>query len=210
MGAVDGVGAVGARLAVYRAVWRVFCGAFAALAAVAALLLLSGEILLLTVLVALVAGTTAASMYSSGDGNGVISRRWTRRQVVTSVTSSCAVATLAIGLAGVLGLSVVWMVVLLTAGSPRAVQWYGERLGWSAAPRRVDAPTGSTADLCRQWRDSYEALRQAKTDRQRLRIVMERQHCLDELGRRDPEGLEAWLSSAASAAGDPGRFIKSQ
>ncbi|MFG1913142.1 hypothetical protein [Kribbella sp. NPDC048928] len=74
----------------------------------------------------------------------------------------------------------------------------------------MDAPQRSTADLCRQWRDSYEALRQAQTDRQRLRIVMERQHCLDELGRRDPEGLDAWLSSAASAAGDPAHFLKSQ
>src|SRR5438874_513460 len=76
--------------------------------------------LLLTVLLAVVVGTTAASMYSSGDGYGVMSRRWTRRQVLTAVTSACAVATLAIGLADALGLSVLWLVVLLTACSPRA------------------------------------------------------------------------------------------
>lgn len=210
MGAVDGEGAGGAQLAVYRTVWRVSCGAFAALVVVAAALLLSGETVLLTVLIAVVASATAASMYSSGDRNGVISSRWTRRQVVTAVTSVCAAASLAVGLADVLGSSVLWLVVLLTAGSPRAVQWYGERLGLGATPRRLDAPQGSTAELCRQWRDSYEALRQAKTDRQRLRIVMDRQHYLDELGRLDPEGLEAWLSSAASAAGDPARFLKNQ
>ncbi|MEU4196842.1 hypothetical protein AB0E69_33415 [Kribbella sp. NPDC026611] len=32
---------------------------------------------------------------------------------------------------------------------------------------------------------------------------MGRQRCLDELERRDPEGLNAWLGSTASAAGDP-------
>lgn len=36
---------------------------------------------------------------------------------------------------------------------------------------------------------------------------MARQRCLDELERRDPDGLHACLSSPASAAGDPRRFL---
>ncbi len=84
-----------------------------------------------------------------------------------------------------------------------------QRYGVTATERH-DIPQRSTADLRRQWRESYEALRQARTDKQRLRIVLERQHCLDELDRRDPEGLQAWLASAASAVGDPSRFLKSK
>ncbi|MFG1912356.1 hypothetical protein [Kribbella sp. NPDC048928] len=95
------------------------------------------------------------------------------------------------------------MTVLLAAGSPPAVRWCAQTL--SIGHR--DVLQRSTADLCRQWRDSYEALHRAKTGRQRLRIVLERQLCLDELGRRDPEGLEAWLTSAAS---DPSRFLKTR
>lgn len=106
-----------------------------------------------------------------------------------------------------LGPSVLWLTGILAVTSPRAVWWYS-RFGTAAGP--IDVPKRSTADLCRQWRDSYDALRQARTDNQRLRIVVERAHCLDELGRRDPEGLQAWLASAASAAGDPARFLKSQ
>lgn len=36
---------------------------------------------------------------------------------------------------------------------------------------------------------------------------MARQRCLDELERRDPDGLHAWLGSNASAGGDPSRFL---
>jgi hypothetical protein len=41
----------------------------------------------------------------------------------------------------------------------------------------------------------------------RLEIVKARARCLDELERRDPVGLQAWLESSASPAGDPARFL---
>lgn len=40
-----------------------------------------------------------------------------------------------------------------------------------------------------------------------LRVVQQRQLYLDELERRNPAGLAAWLASGARAAGDPTRFI---
>ena len=95
----------------------------------------------------------------------------------------------------------------LLAGLAAAI-WYRRR----HQTRRTDVvdhglPTVSTAQLCREWHESYEALQQAATSVARLRIVMARQRCLDELERRDPEGLNAWLWSNASAAGDPSRFL---
>ena len=53
----------------------------------------------------------------------------------------------------------------------------------------------------------YAALRSATTLAARLRIVQIRQRCLDALERRDADGLNAWLASNASAAGDPGPFF---
>jgi hypothetical protein len=50
-------------------------------------------------------------------------------------------------------------------------------------------------------------LRDAATPAARLHLVELRQHCLDELERRDPAGLSAWLASTASAGGDPSRFL---
>jgi hypothetical protein len=40
-----------------------------------------------------------------------------------------------------------------------------------------------------------------------LSIVEARRDYIDELERRSPHGLMAWLASGARAAGDPSRFI---
>lgn len=200
----DGNAAVGQFAAFYRGVWRAFCGVSLLLGVVAALLL-SPQLLPLALLISLLAGVTAATMYSAND-----TARWTRRQVTTAAAAGAAVIVLAGGVAVALGPSVLWLVVLLGATSPPVVRWCGGMRGPGTPPGRRGVPARSTADLCRQWCDSYDALREARTDAQRLRIVMERQRCLDELDRRDPEGLQAWLASAASAAGDPTRFLKHQ
>ncbi|MEV0788017.1 hypothetical protein [Kribbella sp. NPDC050459] len=199
----DSEGTAGAQLALYRAVWWGFCGAFIVICGAAAALLLPSDILLLALALVPVSGATAAAMYG-GDTDWL--SRWTRWQVAVTVAVIAGASTLILGLTDVLGYSVLWLVLLLGASSPPAVRWYrgGPRIGRAGLPER------STAELCRQWRDSYDALRRATSDAHRLRIVLERQHCLDELGRRDPEGLQAWLASAASAAGDPERFLKSQ
>jgi hypothetical protein len=198
--------AVGPQLAVYRAVWRAFCGVSVALGLAAAAMLLSLEVLEVTFLAVVVAVVAAWGLYGSNGDDP----RWTRGQVVTAAAATAAVGTLVLGLTVVLGPSVFWLAVLLGASSPPAVLWCSSIAGFGTPVKHLDVPTRSTADLCLQWRDSYEALRQARTDKQRLHIVIERQRCLDELDRRDPEGLQAWLASAASAAGDPARFLKSQ
>jgi hypothetical protein len=200
----DGNAAVGQFGAFYRGVWRAFCWV-SFLLGVLAVLLLFPQVLALAFLTGLLAGATAATMYSASD-----TARWTRRQVMTAAAAGAAAIVLAGGLAVVLGSSVLWLVALLGATSPPVVQWCTGMRGPATAASRRDVPERSTADLCRQWRESYDALRQARTDAQRLRIVVERQRCLDELDRRDPEGLQAWLASAASAAGDPTRFLKNE
>lgn len=64
------------------------------------------------------------------------------------------------------------------------------------------------ADLCRAWRSSYVALDRATESNQKLRAVQIRALLLDELGRRDPKGLEAWFRSGARAAGWPDRYLR--
>jgi hypothetical protein len=66
----------------------------------------------------------------------------------------------------------------------------------------------SNADLCRAWQESFDALRKSESPAVRLRIVEARQRYLDELERRDPDGLHAWLESNASPAGNPARFVQ--
>jgi hypothetical protein len=64
------------------------------------------------------------------------------------------------------------------------------------------------ADLCRAWRSSYVALDRAADPNEKLRAVEIREVILDELGRRDASGLEAWFRSGARAAGWPDRYLR--
>ena len=75
------------------------------------------------------------------------------------------------------------------------------------APVRTDASQLSDHDLCLAWRASFSALQRSTSLAQRLRIVAQRQACLDELERRNRRGIAVWLASGARAAGDPRPFV---
>ena len=78
-----------------------------------------------------------------------------------------------------------------------------------SAASEEEAPLAGLAldDLCRLWRRTSVLLRQ-KLDQRRLAEVLDaRQHCLDELLRRDPAGTRAWLDAAGTRADDPRPFL---
>ncbi|MEV0291454.1 hypothetical protein AB0H36_45640 [Kribbella sp. NPDC050820] len=82
-------------------------------------------------------------------------------------------------------------------------------------PEQVAAARPAPADLSDEelslaWRASFPALQRATSPAQRLRIVAERQEYLDELERRSPRGLAAWLASGARAAGDPRPYLQGE
>jgi len=61
-------------------------------------------------------------------------------------------------------------------------------------------------ELCRRWCATFHAV--LHTDPSRAaRIVGMRQVYLDEMERRDPAGLRAWLMSDPHAGGSPERFL---
>jgi hypothetical protein len=122
--------------------------------------------------------------------------------LLIAATVACA------GYVVLLGTPGAGLLVVLGITSPATMRWCGRKLG--RIPGRFGGGRAlSTAELCRHWQDSFEALGHATTAAARLRIVEARQHCLDELERRDPIALKAWLGDNASAAGDPGRFLTS-
>jgi hypothetical protein len=154
------------------------------------------------------------------------------RQVAIGAAVGGLVTVAAIGMGVLLGAGTAVLLLMLgIGGSPTVVRFCRRRLGQSGsdspsappsessgqtaesaaaeagddAPRQPQALTD--AQLCTAWRVSFSALEKASTEQQRLRIVEERQDCLDELERRNPHGLAAWLASGARAAGDPTRFV---
>jgi MFS family permease len=57
--------------------------------------------------------------------------------------------------------------------------------------------------LCLAWRHSYPLLTAARTSQEWLTVVQRRQEYLDELHRRSPEGLAAWLAAGGRASSNP-------
>jgi hypothetical protein len=183
--------------------WSATCIVFGALGLVAGIAVLPVGAVCTFLVVGVAAGLTLAIEHESRrqgfemPGSG----RWIR---IAAVCFGAWVAT--IGLGQVLGVGFFLLLVVLAASSPRALRAYAGR--WRDSRNELfDCTTTSTARLCSAWVDSYGILQRAETPGVRLRVIAARQEYLDELERRDPEGFNAWLASAASAAGSPERFI---
>ncbi|MGW6281307.1 hypothetical protein [Kribbella sp. NPDC055071] len=185
---------------VYQFVWSVACGVVVVLGVVAGLFLVSpAGVFGLFFISALIGSTVASSRWSKSQGAPLAARAWNAALTVGAVIAAVVAFAGYIVLLGIAGPS---LLAILAVTSPPVMRRITRRRGQVAHSRAL-----TTAELCRRWQESYEALRGATTAAARLRIVEARQHYLDELERRDPRGLSAWLERNASAAGDPSRFL---
>jgi hypothetical protein len=152
--------------------------------------------------------------------------RWLRTSLLGGLAATASVGLLVgLGLAGL-----AWILTLAATG--RAGRWWVRRwlvaepllhdVGGSASAAVEPAPDPTLPGpgpspvslqglddtaLCLAWRRSYLQLQQATSASGRLRHVQHRQRLLDELERRDPAGLAAWLASGCRAAGNPLPFL---
>lgn len=65
----------------------------------------------------------------------------------------------------------------------------------------------STDELAVEWGRTYHALSRAGDAAAKMRVVRVRAALLDELERRDSEGIHVWLESECRAAGDPTKYM---
>ena len=184
----------------YSFVWRVACVVLGCLGIVLGLFVLPPELLIPYVLLTIVVSLTAAVGHTSNPAEQRTSRQAGRLAALPFL----ALLALA-GLTFALGPVVLLLLLTLVATSPPAVRWYRDS---PSRPGDLDESAATTAQLCQQWHDTFEDLHHASTPAAQLRIVTVRQRCLDELERRDPDGLNAWLASTASPAGDPTRYLR--
>ncbi len=151
--------------------------------------------------------------------------------VILGGPAAAAVLVVTIGLGHLLQLSALWLVTGLVLTSPLVVARVRRRVRpSSAAPVRSavlaesSSPSAVAAtlvvdpqpdlvvpdrmpvsDLCEAWRSSFVALQRATSVESRMRVVRMRELYLDELERRNPDALTAWLHGGARAASDPSR-----
>lgn len=67
----------------------------------------------------------------------------------------------------------------------------------------------SDTQLCQAWYESFDLL-QHPTANNRYSIVSYRQACLDELERRHPKEIHAWLESEPRPTANPAKFLKNE
>ncbi|MFP5252783.1 MAG: hypothetical protein ACLGH4_03190 [Actinomycetes bacterium] len=65
----------------------------------------------------------------------------------------------------------------------------------------------SDLDLCLAWEGSSRALRRCATPAEQLEVVRLRQACLDELERRRPEAVRAWVLEGTDPDSSPARYL---
>jgi hypothetical protein len=187
----------------YRVLWGVLSGTAGVVGVLAGVFLVPGDLVYPLLFVAGLIGVTAFTTVWSRTGQTTVRAGAGRAAAVAGLVISAIVACA--GYVVLLGAPGAGLLVVLAITSPAAMRWCGRKLG--RIPGRFGGRTLSTAELCRHWQDSFEALGHTTTAAARLRIVEARQQCLDELERRDPIALKAWLGDNASAAGDPSRFL---
>ncbi|GAA1581636.1 hypothetical protein [Kribbella karoonensis] len=218
---------------VCRVGWVVFCG----VAGVAGLLGAADWPVSVLVLLFAVAGATGGMIALVVLNPDETTRRprevWT---TVAKCTVLSGAGTIVI--AGLGSLAGTWTAVLVglfvIGGSPYVVPhwigWFREPPAPRPAPRPARRPKKqakakhqpaarpvedltdltdlSDEALCLAWRASFPGLQRAASPVDQLRVVEERRAYLDELARRHPDGVAAWLASNPRAAGDPTRFVR--
>jgi hypothetical protein len=194
----------------YRIIWRCAVATLSAAGALIAVILIApATMIAVFVSAALVCSLATATVFALRDEkqHGLL-RRYARNALLGGAAGIAAT-----GLAEVVGGFAILIVLVVVAASPPAVRWYAAWLGEhrpahssSKYPEAKRHRTLSIEELCTAWTQGCLDLRGA-TPAQALRFVEARQYYLDELERRDPDGLRAWLATAASASGSPRRFI---
>ncbi|MGW1344400.1 hypothetical protein ACWCOV_25400 [Kribbella sp. NPDC002412] len=217
----------------YRVAWLGFCGVVGVAGALVAVTWSLSTVGLLFVLAALTGGMAAMIALTPADNTPFDRDRWP--VVATSVVVAGAGAVAFVGLGTLLGGPMAVLVLALAVGgSPYVVRrWIGrlrdhehlpapenpgeaESVATAAARvqqlESIDLPAVEAAELSDDalvlaWRSSFSALQRATSPAESAQIVEARHAYLDELERRNPPGVAAWLASGARAAGNPTRFV---
>lgn len=172
-----------------------------------------------TILPLCLSGAVIAAAVSGGmASDGVPAHRRLQDAVRNALLTAVGVLAMAAYVV-LLGRAALLLVLLAAVTSPPAQGWWRRRF---ASPRPAVRPVSavvtaeepdpspadmSTAQLLAVWRRSCWDLKGATTARARAQVVARRQDCLDELERRHPEAVQAWLTADARAIENPARFF---
>jgi hypothetical protein len=224
-------------MGLYQRIWRLFAGAVIAAGVVLEVITHPLSTLVAIVAVSAAVSVCVGLGMHVGEPETVVPTSTTVSQVMKGALLAIASLTALVGIATVGAMTMLVCAVAVASTSPPAVRkligpdafavaaaelpeadpssegrFTGPAAKSSFGP--VDLATSDvrsmgTRQLVRDWRRSFVALEHASDPATKMAVVKARQVLLDELERRDPEGLHDWLESGARAAGDPSKFMSS-
>lgn len=212
----------------YRVLWLALCGLLGIVGAGVAFVWSVPATLVIFGCAAVASGAMTGRLFAEGGARPPL--RDLVRLVSTDGFLGGTAAIAVVGLVALLGAWALAVLVLVAGSSPYVLRVCRRRLRLtrSSAPPGGDQAGGeipiqfdtestltapaeprsmNDTDLCRAWQTSFIALQRAPSLSHQLGVIEARQNYLDELERRNPQGLTAWLASGARAAGDPSRFV---
>jgi hypothetical protein len=177
--------------------------------------------------VVVVATATTVIATSAWGGNG----RSAVRRIVRVTLAAGLIAPAVVGLIAVFKFAGVLVVLILAATTPAVTSLVQARRHAQGDPPVAQPESATHRDpatslgddpvpllarelrslddeaLCLAWRRSFRLLEASRSAAERLSVVEQRQQYLDELHRRSPQGLAAWLASGARASGNPLPYV---
>lgn len=145
----------------------------------------------------------SVSVLAGADTTDALRHTVERAETGAVVAVALAVLVAALGVRG-------WLVGLTVAVAWLLLRRVADRRTPEAASRPAAVSpleNRSTADLVSGWVASHQLLRSASSPATVAYIAALRQTYLDELERRDPDGVRRWLDTYPDAASDPRAFI---
>lgn len=195
--------------------WTRTCTVTAAVGVGFALVVWDPVLVLVLGMVSMVPAMVGFSLHvqTNGHGPGRLSRAEIKRMLVRAA----CVAAVIIAACAYYAASPLLAVALVLAGAVTS-PWVG-RLGHRvvAAPEPTQSDVAdarpvdqlSLDELCQRWCRTFAAVLHDDPPHA-VRIVGMRQVYLDEMERRDPEGLRAWLRSGPHAGSSPEEYLAAE
>lgn len=212
---------------VYRTVWSLLCGTVVAASIAAACVSWTpGGVVLAYVMATLTIGFALMALPGAA-GPGSIDLRKACSFVRTSAPLGAA-ALVVIAMFDMTGLMAAPLFVVAGATSPHLIGWVAGLIRSTSRGRRWVLRTSSPAEheaaweqlvrgevarlsdteLCWGWRISYQILSESADPRWHGQVVVVRASYLNELERRYPAQIAAWLASGPLPANGPERYLR--
>jgi len=214
-------------MSVYRGGWLIVAAALILTGMLAAAVMSLSSLVVLFTAFALV-GAVVVLLVRQADGP-----RGQKGCIRDILLGGCVAGSLAgafAGLTRIMGAAAIIVALVVVASSPWVVgasrrwlrtvpsplDWPLDSVIWALsysgptyAPFQPPAvqPVSDDQLLRQAWCASYRALEATTSRRKAIRIIEERSEYLDELERRNPAALAAWLASAATAADNPSTYL---